>query len=102
MPNRATKPSNAAPSSPIGGSEDIQDRLSRIEGHIRGIKKMLAEERSCDEVLTQIAGVKAAINQVSIKLLEQQLERCVEEAASPARREQALNSCGKSLSLLLR
>ena len=59
---------------------NLQDRLSRIEGHVRGIKKMLAEHRDCDDVLTQVAGVKAAINQVAIRLLEGHLETCVSEA----------------------
>ncbi len=63
---------------------------------------MVAEERGYDEVLTQISGIKAAINQVALKLLEQQLERCVEEATSPTKSEQALSNYRKSLSLLLR
>ena len=59
---------------------NLQDRLSRIEGHVRGIKKMLSEHRDCDDVLTQVSGVKAAINQVAILLLEGHLETCVAEA----------------------
>ncbi len=59
---------------------NLQDRLSRIEGHVRGIKKMLAEHRDCDDILTQVAGVKAAVNQVGILLLEGHLETCVAEA----------------------
>lgn len=59
---------------------NLQDRLSRIEGHVRGIKRMLADHRDCDDILIQIAGVKAAINQVAIMLLEGHLETCVAEA----------------------
>ena len=59
---------------------NVQDRLSRIEGHVRDIKKMLAEHRDCDDILTQISGVKAAINQVAIRLLEGHLETCVAES----------------------
>ena len=58
---------------------NLQDRLSRIEGHVCGIKNMLAEHRDCDGVLTQVAGVKAAVNQVAILLLEGHLESCVAE-----------------------
>ena len=58
---------------------NLQDRLSRIEGHVRGVKRMLAEHRDCDDVLTQVSGVKAAINQVAILLLEGHLETCVAE-----------------------
>ena len=60
--------------------DNLQDRLSRIEGHVRGIKKMLAEHRDCDDILTQVSGVKAAINQVAILLLEGHLETCVAES----------------------
>lgn len=42
--------------------KEIIDRLSRIEGHIRGIKKMLEEDRPCDEVLIQFSSVQAAIS----------------------------------------
>ena len=70
--------------SPSGGlyittelESSLQDRLSRIEGHVRGVKKMLAEHRDCDDVLTQVSGVKAAITQVAILLLEGHLETCV-------------------------
>ena len=58
---------------------NLQDRLSRIEGHVRGIKNMLAEHRDCDDILTQVSGVKAAVNQVAILLLEGHLETCVAE-----------------------
>ena len=59
---------------------NLQDRLSRIEGHVRGIKNMLAEHRDCDDILTQVSGVKAAVNQVAILLLEGHLETCVAES----------------------
>lgn len=59
---------------------DLQDRLSRIEGHVRGIKKMLAEHRDCNDILMQVSGVKAAINRVATLLLQGHLEGCVAEA----------------------
>lgn len=59
---------------------NLQDRLSRIQGHVGGIKKMLAEHRDCDDILTQAAGVKAAIIQVEILLLEGHLDACVAES----------------------
>lgn len=60
--------------------KDLLDRLARIEGHVRGVRKMLAEHRDCDDILTQVAGVKAAINQVAIKLLEGHLDTCVADS----------------------
>lgn len=55
----------------------LDARLARIEGHVRGIRKMLAEQRDCDDILTQVAGVKAGINQAGIVLLEGHLDSCV-------------------------
>jgi len=56
---------------------DLLNRLSRIEGHLRAVKKMLEEHQSCNEVLVQMAAVKAALNQAMIKLLEGHMESCV-------------------------
>ncbi|MEE8390855.1 MAG: metal-sensing transcriptional repressor [Anaerolineae bacterium] len=61
---------------------DIQDRLSRIEGHVRGVKRMLAEHRDCESLLIQIAAIKAAVNQVTIKLLEGHMETCVSDCVA--------------------
>jgi DNA-binding FrmR family transcriptional regulator len=48
----------------------ILSRLKRIEGQIRGIQGMIMEERSCSDIMVQIAAVKSALNQVSKLLLE--------------------------------
>ncbi|GAI10070.1 unnamed protein product [marine sediment metagenome] len=48
----------------------ILSRLKRIEGQIRGIQGMIIEERSCSDIMVQIAAVKSALNQVSKLLLE--------------------------------
>ncbi len=42
--------------------KDVRDRLSRIEGHVRGIIKMIDEDRTCPDLLIQIAAVRAALN----------------------------------------
>jgi hypothetical protein len=50
--------------------QDLVHRLSRLEGHVRGIRGMLQEHHSCDDVLIQISAVRAAINQMGALLLE--------------------------------
>ena len=60
--------------------KELLDRLARLEGHVRGIRRMLEEHRDCDDILTQVAGVKAAIEQVAILLLQGHLEMCVAQA----------------------
>lgn len=61
--------------------KQIINRLSRIEGHIRGIKTMVKESRPCPEVLVQIAAVKGAIASVAKIILEEHLEECLTRAA---------------------
>jgi DNA-binding FrmR family transcriptional regulator len=55
----------------------IVNRLSRIEGHIRGIKTMVKESRPCPEVLVQIAAVRGAIDQVARLILDEHLSECI-------------------------
>lgn len=82
--------------------EQLQNRLSRIEGHVRGIKRMLAERRDCDDILTQVAGVKAAIQQVAIKLLEGHLETCVSDCIARGDRDEPVERFKNSLSRVLK
>ncbi|PKN65802.1 MAG: hypothetical protein CVU54_18560 [Deltaproteobacteria bacterium HGW-Deltaproteobacteria-12] len=58
-------------------SDEIVKRLSRIEGHIRGIKKMLEEDQPCDQVLLQLSAVRAALNKATKILLEDHFDHCV-------------------------
>jgi DNA-binding FrmR family transcriptional regulator len=55
-------------------------RLHRIEGQVRGIERMVEEERYCVDVLTQIAAVSTALESVSVKLLEDHVRHCVADA----------------------
>ncbi len=48
---------------------DVLDRLSRIEGQVRGIHKMVQDRRSCSDIIIQLAAVKAAVSQVSLTVL---------------------------------
>jgi DNA-binding FrmR family transcriptional regulator len=55
-------------------------RLRRIEGQVRGLTKMVEEERYCIDVLTQVAAAKAALESVSVALLEDHMQHCVADA----------------------
>lgn len=48
---------------------DVLSRLRRIEGQVRGIQKMIQERRSCNDIVTQLAAVKAAVAQVSLTVV---------------------------------
>lgn len=59
----------------------IINRLSRIEGHIRGIKTMVQESRPCPEVLVQVAAVRGALDRVARIILDEHLTQCIARAA---------------------
>ena len=57
--------------------ENIVQRLRRLEGQVQGIQRMVREERSCIEVLTQLAAVRGAVQEVELLLLRGHLETWV-------------------------
>ncbi len=59
----------------------VVNRLSRVEGHIRAIKRMLEEDKPCPEVLIQLAAVRSAIQKASQIVLEDHIESCLGQAA---------------------
>ena len=56
-------------------------RLRRIEGQVRGIARMVEEDKYCIDVLTQVAAVSKALHAVSLNLLEEHMGHCVTNAA---------------------
>jgi DNA-binding FrmR family transcriptional regulator len=58
----------------------VEARLKRIEGQIRGVEKMVEEDRYCIDVLTQVGAAKAALDAVALMLLQDHTEHCVVEA----------------------
>ncbi len=60
--------------------QKIETRLRRIEGQVRGIQKMVAEDRYCIDVLTQVNATRAALESVALQLLADHTEHCVTEA----------------------
>lgn len=73
--------------------EDSLRRLKTIEGHLRGIQRMVEEEAYCMDVIQQIQAVQAALNKVSSQILEEHLHSCVITAIrgeDPDERERVL------------
>ncbi len=73
--------------------EDALKRLKTIEGHLRGIQRMLEEDAYCIDILRQIQAVQAALNKVSVQILEEHLNSCVITAVrgdDPEERERVL------------
>lgn len=70
--SRMTKPTHAA----------RLKRLSRIEGQVRGLQRMIEEQRYCIDIVTQIAAVRAALRRVEEDVLRDHISHCVAHAMS--------------------
>jgi CsoR family transcriptional regulator, copper-sensing transcriptional repressor len=69
---------STAPARGYTASKDqLQTRLRRIEGQVRGIERMVEQDRYCIDVLTQIAAVQAALDKVALGLLDDHAHTCV-------------------------
>ena len=62
-----------------GEKRDLINRLSRIEGQVRGVKKMVEEDAYCVNILTQVAAANAALNSFTRVLLAEHIKTCVTE-----------------------
>jgi len=60
--------------------ENLQRRLRRIEGQVRGIQRMVDEEVYCVDILTQLSSIVSATEQVALLLLRDHMEHCVRES----------------------
>ena len=58
-------------------NKEIVERLKRIEGQIRGLQRMIEEQRPCTDIVTQILAARSALEQVGVQLLDQQLYHCI-------------------------
>ena len=59
--------------------ENIINRLKRIEGQIRGIQKMIIEKRDCHEIVSQLRAARAALDNVTILIIDSSIEVCMGE-----------------------
>jgi DNA-binding FrmR family transcriptional regulator len=68
-------------------------RLNRMEGQVRGIRRMIEEPRLCVEILQQLAAAEAALNRISVAVIRCHVEKCVPEgiAQGEAERTKRLN-----------
>ncbi|MDI4658696.1 metal-sensitive transcriptional regulator [Xanthobacter autotrophicus] len=62
--------------------EQVLKRLSRIEGQVRGLSRMVEEDRYCIDLITQVSAVRAALKRVEEEVLRDHVAHCVEHAIS--------------------
>ena len=65
-----------------GNKDDYLSRLRRIEGQIRGLQRMIEEDKYCIDILTQVAAATRALQSVALGLLDEHLSHCVTQAAA--------------------
>ncbi|RKD34637.1 metal-sensitive transcriptional regulator [Thermohalobacter berrensis] len=75
----------------IVGTSGIIKRLRRIEGQIKGIQRMVEEEKCCKDILIQIAAARAALNKVGGLLLENHVKDCFLKEINDNNKEELIN-----------
>lgn len=80
--------------------DEIRSRLSRIEGQIRGLKRMVSEDRYCGDVLDQIHSVQQALKSVGREITRNHLETCVTDAIRSGDEQAAQESYDEIMGLL--
>lgn len=73
--------------------DQLVTRLKTVEGHIRGIQRMLEDDTYCIDIIHQIHAVQSALNKLNLQILDEHLNSCVISAIrddDPGRREQVL------------
>ncbi len=80
----------------------VINRLSRVEGQVRGIAKMVEEDRYCIDILNQLAAIKAALAKVESRLLGNHLEHCIEGAIIAGDKKEQRKKVAELIELLER
>ncbi|MFB6466141.1 metal-sensing transcriptional repressor [Cytobacillus sp. Hz8] len=75
--------------------DQLITRLKRIEGQVRGIQKMIDEDRYCVDILIQVTAVNNALKKVGMNLLERHTNHCVSDAIKSGNGEQAIDELMK-------
>ena len=78
----------------------VLDRLARIEGQVRGVAKMVEDDRYCVDVLAQTAAIRSALKGVERLLLEDHAHHCVEDAIATGSAEAQREKFGELIALL--
>ena len=87
------KRSTPGPAHPLVARDNktsLGKRLNRIEGQVRGIGRMIEEDRYCIDVLTQVSAVQSALDALALQLLEHHLHGCVQNAVKSGEGDRAI------------
>ena len=95
--------STMAPTRGYSATKDqLQTRLRRIEGQVRGVERMVEDDRYCIDVLTQIAAIQGALDKVALGVLDDHTHQCVIGAQDLAEREAKTDELMAAVGRLMR
>ena len=80
--------------------EQLQRRLARVQGQVRGVARMVEEDRYCVQVLTQISAIQAALDKVALGVVDDHVRHCVvggAEGEQAERTEELMGAVGRLL-----
>ncbi len=79
--------------------KDIERRLHRLEGQVRGVRRMVNDDRDCQDILTQLAAIRGAAHQISLLLIENYALDCLSHPEAHGSADEAIakmvNTLGK-------
>ncbi|MAK82036.1 metal-sensitive transcriptional regulator [Phenylobacterium sp.] len=78
----------------------LTNRLSRIEGQVRGVARMVEDDRYCIDILTQVQAARAALARVETELLKDHLDHCIEGAIVSGDAEEQRRKASELIDLL--
>ena len=77
--------------------EDILNRLKKIEGQVKGIQKMIIDEKCCDDVMVQVSAVKSAMNKVGGMVMDRYISNCLTDAVIEGKNRVELKDMVKTI-----
>ena len=77
--------------------EQLLGRLARVEGQVRGVAGMVENERYCIDVLTQIAAIQAALDKISLGLLDDHARHCMQGSRAAQQVDELMGAVGRLL-----
>jgi CsoR family transcriptional regulator, copper-sensing transcriptional repressor len=82
--------------------KNVINRLSRIEGHIRGVKQMAIDGRDCPDILLQIAAIRKALDNTAKLIFADHMENCLVDAVHKGNEQEVLGDIKKALDNFIR
>jgi CsoR family transcriptional regulator, copper-sensing transcriptional repressor len=97
-----TKRTGTATRGYSASKDQLQNRLRRIEGQVRGVQAMVEEDRWCPDILQQIAAIQAALNKVALGLADGHVQHCMAQGVDERRRAEMADELMEALGRIVR